>query len=107
MRRSTPASSGGWRTIRGRLRSLHGREQQRAISDLKFLFRTSRGPLADRLGRVGAAPPGARDPTTGRAVLDLIATAEGDDAARIAARWWAAQPEGFSVLRDRSTGCVA
>jgi hypothetical protein len=90
-------------SIRGRLRGLHGREQQRAISDLKFLFRHIPGMLSpidwDAWGQHHPEPARPQDRD---ALLDLIATAEGDDAARIAARWWVSQPEGFSVLRDPS-----
>jgi hypothetical protein len=90
-------------SIRGRLRSLQGREQQRAISDLKFLFRHIPGVLSpidwDAWGQHHPEPAGSGDRD---AALDLIATAEGEDAARIAERWWAAQPEGFAVLRDAS-----
>ncbi len=89
--------------IRGRLRSLRGREQQRAISDLKFLFRHIPGVLSpiDWEAWGQHYPEPALPHERGR-VLDLIAAAEGDDAARIAAVWWEAQPEGFWVLRDRS-----
>jgi hypothetical protein len=89
--------------IRGRLRNLHGHEQRRAISDLKFLFRHIPGVLSpidwEAWGQHYPEPalPDDRD-----SVLELIAAAEGDEAARIAAAWWATQPEGFSVLRDSS-----
>ena len=90
-------------SIRGRLRGLHGREQQRAISDLKYLFRHLPGVLSpidwDAWGQHHPEPARSED---GQAAIALIATAEGEDAARIAARWWAVQPEGFSVLRDAS-----
>lgn len=89
--------------IRGRLASLHGAEQQRAISDLKFLFRHIPGVLSpidwDAWGQHHPTPA---TPDDRESVLALIGAAEGDDAAHIAAIWWAAQPEGFSVLRDRS-----
>ena len=89
--------------IRGRLRDLRGREQQRAVSDLKFLFRHIPGVLSpidwDAWGQHYPEPARSEDRGS---VLELIAAAEGEDAARIAARWWAAQPEGFWVLRDRS-----
>jgi hypothetical protein len=90
-------------SIRGRIRGLQGREQQRAISDLKFLFRHIPGVLSpidwDAWGQHHPEPArsGDRD-----AVLELIATAEGADAARIAASWWDGQLEGFTVLRDAS-----
>jgi hypothetical protein len=96
--------------IRGRLRSVQGREQQRAISDLKFLFRHIPGVLSpidwDAWGQHHPVPA---MPDDRQAVLELIADAEGEDAARLAANWWAAQPEGFSVLRgedDRVRGVI-
>lgn len=86
--------------IRGRLRAVQGRAQQRAISDLKFLFRNVPGILSpidwDAWGQHHPEP--AR-PDDREAVLEVILAAEGEEAARIAARWWAAQPAGFSVLR--------
>ena len=89
--------------IRGRLDSLHDREQQRAIFDLKFLFRNIPGVLSpiewDAWGQHHPQPAAPEDHDR---VLDLIAAAEGNEAARIAAVWWAAQPEGFWVVRDRS-----
>jgi hypothetical protein len=96
--------------IRGRVRGSQGREQQRAISDLKFLFRNIPGVLSpidwDAWGQHHPAPatPGDRE-----AVLELIASSEGEDAARLAAGWWAVQPQGFSVLRgedDRVRGVI-
>jgi hypothetical protein len=89
--------------IRGRLGSLHGAEQQRAVSDLKFLFRHIPGVLSPIDWEAwGQQHPEPATPDDRESVLALIAAAEGDDAARIAEVWWAAQPEGFSVLRDRS-----
>jgi hypothetical protein len=89
--------------IRGRLGSLRGAAQQRAISDLKFLFRHIPGVLSPIDWEAwGQHHPEPATPDDRESVLALIATAEGDDAARIAGVWWAAQREGFSVLRDRS-----
>jgi hypothetical protein len=89
--------------IQGRLRHLRGRAQLRAISDLKFLFRHIPGVLSpidwDAWGQHRPEPAA---PTDRDAILDLIGRAEGDDARRIAARWWDAQPDGFSVLRDEA-----
>ncbi|TVR19948.1 MAG: ATP-binding protein [Nitriliruptor sp.] len=96
--------------IRNRVRAVQGREQQRAISDLKFLFRNIPGVLSpvdwDAWGQHHPEPATPHDRA---AVLALIAAAEGEQAGQIAARWWAAQPEGFSVLRgddDRVRGVV-
>jgi hypothetical protein len=89
--------------IRGRLDSLQGAEQQRAISDLKFLFRHIPGVLSPiDWDAWGQHHPEPATPEDRESVLALIGAAEGDDAAHIAATWWTAQPEGFSVLRDRS-----
>jgi hypothetical protein len=89
--------------IRGRLRSLHGAAQQRVISDLKYLFRHIPGVLSPiDWDAWGQHHPEPAKPDDRQSVLDLIAAAEGAEAARIAASWWTAQPEGFSVLRDRS-----
>ena len=93
------------------LRSLDGREQFRAISDLKFLFRKVPGlptPLEwDTWGQHHPEPARASDRD---AVLALIAAWEGDEAATIAARWWDRQRGGFSVLRgedDAVRGVIA
>jgi hypothetical protein len=91
--------------IRGRLGRLHGVDQQRAIADLKYLFRHIPGVLSPIDWETwGQHHPEPARPDDRACVLDLIAAAEGGDAVRIAAVWWAAQPEGFSVLRDRSDG---
>jgi hypothetical protein len=87
--------------IRGRLRGTQGRAQQQAISDLKFLFRHIPGILSPINWEAwGHHHPEASTPDDRDAVLEVIATVEGDEAARIAAAWWASQPEGFWVLRD-------
>jgi hypothetical protein len=86
--------------IHGRLRSLDGREQLRAIADLKYLFRNLSSILApvdwDVWGHHGPDP--AREPDRAE-VLELIGAAEGEASATIAARWWDRQPEGFFVVR--------
>ena len=96
--------------VRCRIDEVQGPARQRAISDLKFLFRSIPGVLSpvdwDAWGQHHPEPatPDDRD-----AVVELITTAEGEEAGRIAARWWAVQPEGFSVLRgddDRVRGVV-
>ena len=86
--------------IHGRLRSLDGREQLRAISDLKFLFWNLSSILApvdwDVWGHHPPDPAGEPDRAD---ALELIGSAEGDAAATIAAHWWDRQPEGFFVVR--------
>jgi hypothetical protein len=87
--------------VQGRLTSCVGNEQQRAISDAKYLFRRLpgiRSPLDwDVWGGHYPEPagPGDRDP-----VLDLVLRWEGEASAAIAARWWSRQPEAFFVVRD-------
>jgi len=97
--------------IHGRLRDLDGRTQLRAISDLKYLFRNLPSVLApvdwDAWGQHHPEPamPADRD-----AALPLIAAAEGDEQAAIAARWWDRQPDAFSVVRgddDSLRGVIA
>ena len=93
-----------------RLRGSLGRAQQRSISDLKFLFRHIPGILSPIDWEAwGQHHPEPATPQDEAAVLDLIATHEGDEAAGIAAGWWTAQPEGFSVVRgddDRVRGVI-
>ena len=87
--------------VRARLRSSRGIAQQRTIRDLKFLFRNLRGVLSpvdwEEWGHHEAEPARAEDR---RAVLELVANAEGNASAAIAERWWARQPDGFFVVRD-------
>jgi hypothetical protein len=97
--------------IHGRLRSLDGRAQLRAISDLKFLFRNLASVLApvdwDVWGHHDPLPAAASDRAD---VLELIRAAEGGAAGDIAARWWDRQPEGFFVVRgdgDTVRGVIA
>lgn len=86
--------------IRGRVRAVQGREQQRAISDLKFLFRNIPGVLSPVAWEAwGQHHPEPATPADRDAILDLIEAAEGEEASCLAARWWDAQPGGFSVLR--------
>jgi hypothetical protein len=88
--------------VQRRLRSSRGREQQRAISDAKYLFRRLPGVLSpvdwDAWGQQYPEParPGDRE-----AILELVLAWEGRESAAIAARWWALQPEGFFVVRGQ------
>jgi AAA ATPase domain len=87
--------------IHHRLRSSQGQEQQRAISDAKYLFRRLPGISSpvdwDAWGHHYPEPsrPEDREP-----ILDLVQEWEGAESAAIAARWWERQPEGFFVVRD-------
>jgi energy-coupling factor transporter ATP-binding protein EcfA2 len=87
--------------VHSRLRSSQGHEQQRAIFDVKFLFRLPgiMSPVDwDAWGRHYPEPArsGDREP-----ILDLVLGWEGEAAAAIAARWWERQPEGFFVVRGQ------
>jgi hypothetical protein len=87
--------------IRHRLRSLDGHDQQRAISDLKFLFRNLPSVLSpvdwDSWGQNYPHPAAAEER---EAILGLVVGVEGEASADIAAHWWEHQPEGFFVVRD-------
>jgi hypothetical protein len=93
-----------FRRVRGHtfaaLRSSRGHEQQRAAYDLKFMFRKLRSVLSpldwDSWGLLYPELAGLADRAS---VLDLVAAAEGDEAAAIAARWLDRQPEGVFVIR--------
>jgi hypothetical protein len=93
--------------IHGRLRSSQGQEQQRAISDAKYLFRRLPGISSPvDWGTWGhhypePARPGDREP-----ILDLVLGWEGAASAAIAARWWKRQPESFFVIRGQDGAVV-
>jgi hypothetical protein len=93
--------------LHGRLKASRGHDQQRALSDEKFLFRHLPGILSpvdwDAWGQHYPEPArsGDREP-----ILDLVLAWEGRESAAIAARWWERQPEGFFVVRDQA-GMVA
>ena len=86
--------------ISGTLKASRGREQQRAVFDLKFVFRNLPSVLSpvdwDAWGRHYPEPasPGDR----GR-ILELVAAAEGEASAAIAQHWLDLQPESFVVVR--------
>jgi hypothetical protein len=88
--------------INGRLQTSRGQEQQRAISDAKFLFRRLPSILSpvdwEAWGQQYPEParPGDREP-----ILDLVLAWEGEASATIAAQWWERQPKGFFVVRGQ------
>lgn len=94
-----------FRHVRGHistaLTSSRGREQQRAVFDLKFVFRNLPSVLSpvdwDAWGRHYPEP--ARHGDRG-SILELVAAAEGDASAAIARHWLDLQPESFVVLRE-------
>ena len=77
------------------------RAQQRAIFDLKFLFRQARIAMSpvewDSWGEYYPEPARPEDRLS---ILELVEAWEGEQSASIAARWLDRQPEGFSVIRD-------
>ncbi len=87
--------------IHRRLETLHGRAQQRALFDEKFVFRNLRSVLSpvdwDAWGRDHPEPARADEHA---AALELIRAHEGDDAAAIAERWLDRQPASCFVLRE-------
>jgi hypothetical protein len=87
--------------ISGTLTSTQGREQQRAVFDLKFVFRNLPSVLSpvdwDAWGRHYPEPASPED---GARIIALVAAAEGEESAAIAERWIALQREGFVVIRQ-------
>jgi hypothetical protein len=104
-----------FRRVRGHiyttLKSSRGREQQRAIFDLKFVFRNLPGVLSPvDWDAWGQHYPEAAGPEDGASILELVAAAEGQESAAIAERWLELQREGFLVIRgeeDEVRGLVA
>jgi hypothetical protein len=93
-----------FRAIRARalrqVRRSEGRHQQRAIADLKFLFRNLRSVLSpvawEFWGDHYPDPAGLADREV---ILELIGSAEGDRSAALAEHWLDRQPGGFHVVR--------
>ena len=82
-------------------RAATGRAQQRAIFDLKFLFRQVRTATAPvDWGSWGDYYPERASPEDRGQILELVRIWEGEQSAAIAARWLDQQPEGFFVIRD-------
>jgi hypothetical protein len=104
-----------FRRVRGHiyaaLKSSRGREQQRAIFDLKFVFRNLPGVLSPVAWDVWAQQyPEPAGPEDAASMLELVETAEGRTSAAIAERWLDLQPEAFLIVRgedDDVRGFVA
>jgi hypothetical protein len=104
-----------FRRVRGHiyaaLKSSRGREQQRSIFDLKFLFRNLPGVLSPVDWDVwGQHYPERAGPGDRGSILGLVAAAEGQASAAIAERWLDLQPEGFLLVRgedDEIRGVMA
>ena len=87
--------------INGRLRTPRNQEQQRAISDAKYMFRRLPGVVSPLDWDVwGQQYPEPARPGDREAILDLVLAGEGKASATIAATWWERQPEGFFVVRS-------
>ncbi|QDQ92850.1 AAA family ATPase [Rhodococcus sp. WB9] len=88
------------RHIRRSLLSCTGREQQRVIFDLKFVFRNLPGILSpvewESWGRHYPEPASPADRET---IIELTRLHEGAEAAAIAAAWYECQPDGFYIVR--------
>ncbi|WP_064080721.1 ATP-binding protein, partial [Rhodococcus opacus] len=89
-----------WRHLRDRLTSSTGREQQRLIFDLKFVFRNLPGVLSpvdwQSWGHHYPEPARAQDRET---IIGLARSHEGAESAALAAAWFARQPDGFYIVR--------
>ena len=82
-------------------RTTTGRAQQRAIFDLKFLFRQARTAMSPvEWGSWGEYYPEPARAEDRGPILELVRAWEGEQSAAIAARWLDRQPEGFFVIRD-------
>jgi hypothetical protein len=93
-----------YRKVRGHslvlARTTTGRAQQRAIFDLKFLFRQYRTTMAPvEWGSWGEYHPEPARPEDRASILELVRAWEGEQSAAIAARWLDRRPEGFFVVR--------
>ena len=83
------------------LRTTSGRAQQRAIFDLKFLFRHVRTAMSPvEWDTWGEHYPEPARPADHAQILGLVRAWEGEESAAIAARWLGLQPEGFWVIRN-------
>ena len=84
----------------GRVRRGEGRQQQRAIADLKFLFRNLRSVLSPVAWELwGDHYPDRALFADHEVILELIGSAEGDRSATLARHWLERQPGGFHVIR--------
>ena len=86
-------------------RTTTGRAQQRAIFDVKFLFRQARIAMAPvEWGSWGEYYPEPARPEDRGSILELVRDWEGEQSAAIAARWLDRQPGGFFVIRALDGG---
>jgi hypothetical protein len=95
---------GVFRAIRaqalGQVRRSEGRPQQRAIADLKFLFRNLRSVLSPVAWELwGDHYPDRAVLADREVIVQLIGPAEGDRSAALAKHWLDRQSGGFHVIR--------
>jgi hypothetical protein len=77
------------------------RRQQRALFDLKFLFRQVRTAMSPvEWGSWGEYYPEPASPEDRGSILELVQAWEGAQSAALAGHWLARQPDGFCVIRD-------
>ena len=82
------------------MRRSEGREQQRAIADLKFLFRNLRSVLSPVAWELwGDHYPDRAVAADREVIVDLIGSAEGERSAALAKHWLDRQPGAFHVIR--------
>jgi len=84
----------------GQVRRSEGRMQQRAIADLKFLFRNLRSVLSPVAWEAwGDHYPDRASSADREVIVDLVGAAEGEESAALARHWLDRQPDGFHVIR--------
>lgn len=82
------------------VRRTTGHQQQRAIADLKFLFRNLRSVMSPVVWEQwGDYYPDPATPADHAGIVDLVGSAEGTRSAAVARHWLDRQPEAFSVIR--------
>jgi hypothetical protein len=84
------------------VRRRDGREQQRAIADLKYLFRNLRSVLSPvAWDQWGDHYPDRAAAADREVIVDLVGSVEGNRSAALADHWLDRQPEGFHVVRQQ------
>ncbi|QHE72753.1 ATP-binding protein [Rhodococcus sp. WAY2] len=94
-----------WRHLRRRLTLCSGREQQRVIFDLKFVFRNLPGVLSPvDWGSWGHHYPEPAREEDRETIVGMVRSHEGAESAEICAAWFVRQPEGFFIVRRPDGG---
>ena len=96
-----------FRAIRGhsmtQVRRSEGQQQQRAIADLKFLFRNLRSVLSPVAWEMwGDHYPDRAVGADRDVIVDLVGSAEGERSAALSKHWLDRQPGAFHVIRGPS-----